>query len=100
MVKVKRDGSFVRIELPAPGRWVIAMTPATTMSMAAIISAAKVGTHVIDGDVVVQIDTFEQSGRTAWLLLFPPWPGVVGVDRAGLDRLVLELRLACHQGGA
>jgi len=71
-VKVSRDGSFVRVDLPGPGKWVLAMCPNTAMHLTHLASKVETGSHVIDGDLRI---CFQAVDETYVRVTFPPWPG-------------------------
>lgn len=90
-MKVSRDGSFVRIDLPPPGRWVIAMCPNTAMHLAHVLGKVKVGKYDIDGAMKVQLQAIDENYVR---LTFPPWPGGVYWTECEVEWFCRQLRHA------
>jgi len=86
-VDVRRDGPFVRIDLPAPGKWVVVMRPAVAQQLAQLIESGAVGPQDCDG-VKVRISRFTHYTR----IKFDKWSGQCDLTPKALGSLVLDLR--------
>lgn len=92
-MKISREGEFVRIDLPYPGRWVIVMRPHTAMILHDVLAKMEVGKHPIDGDVVVVVHS---AGNDMFALQFPPWPGIIHTNTEDIRGLCETLRASTY----
>ena len=90
-MKVSRDGNFVRVDLPPPGRWVIAMCPNTAMHLAHVAATMNTGNHEVDGNVRIR---FQPVDETYVRVTFPPWPGELYWTPCQVSCFCRELRHA------
>lgn len=93
MIEVKRDGPFVRIDLPPPGRFVVVMAPNTAAHLATTIRSCAIGRHVICGRVVVTIEVPNiVANELTYHVTFDEWPGKVVLAETGMLRLARRIK--------
>jgi len=91
-VKVRRDGPFVRLELPPPGRWVMALRPSTAMQLASVIHGAIAGTYDVEG-IPVRL-TREITKIPTLDVQIGDWPGKLRLTEGQQADLVWDLQRA------
>ena len=93
MTYVKRDGPFIRIDLPPPGRFVIVVAPNTAAHLATVIRNHERGRHVICGRVIVTIDVHNIIAKElTYHVQFDEWPGTLVMNEWQMWRFAHSIK--------
>lgn len=94
---VERDGDFVLIRLPPPGKWVIAMRPFTARELANIFFRRSIGVHRVEGICVSLSKVVMPSTDPIWCVTIDQWPGSIVLSDDNLHQLQRMLVLAAEK---
>lgn len=94
MLRVKREGNFVRIDLPkqSHGKYVVGLRSATAMQFASVITEAVAGKHDVEGirfHIVRGVNTRPTVG-----IILDGWPGLLEFNDKDRAKFVRELKSA------
>lgn len=95
MLRVKREGNFVRIDLPkleCEGSYVVVMRSATAMQFASVITEAVAGKHDVEGIKFHIVRSFNRPPVVS--MRIEGWPGMLELDDRSRARFVRELKSA------
>ncbi len=102
MPRISRTGSFVRIDMPPPGRVVLALRPSVAKELAGRLNCwTRYGARTTSEGEVDQFDGISVKvvhtvvpGKPPFVVRFGGWQGRLDLDRDGLLRLCSDLTKA------